>query len=139
MDRHKMKVRIAILDLYEGVANQGMRCIREIIRQWGTKNTYNVELHEFDVRQKCDVPDLSYDIYISSGGPGSPLESEGLNGIQNSATGFGRLKNGTMILSIFPKNMCSLFVIVFNWHAVIIKLRTCANASQLHSAFFPYI
>ena len=70
MNRHKMKVRIAILDLYEGVANQGMRCIREIIHQWGITSTYNVELHEFDVRQKCEIPDLSYDIYISSGGPG---------------------------------------------------------------------
>jgi hypothetical protein len=32
---------------------------------------------EFDVRQKNEVPDLSYDIFISSGGPGSPLESIG--------------------------------------------------------------
>jgi len=29
---------------------------------------------EFDVRQKHELPDLSYDIYISSGGPGTPLE-----------------------------------------------------------------
>jgi len=75
---NEMKVRIAILDLYEGVANQGMRCIREIIHKWGNTCRYNVELHEFDVRQKYELPDLSYDIYISSGGPGSPLESEGL-------------------------------------------------------------
>lgn len=70
-------VRIAILDLYEGVANQGMRGIREIIKHFGTTNQLNIELDEFDVRLKKNVPDLSYDIYISSGGPGSPLESEG--------------------------------------------------------------
>ena len=70
-------IRIAILDLYEGVENQGMRCIREIINQFGEINQCNVTLHEFDVRLKNNVPDLSYDIYISSGGPGSPLESEG--------------------------------------------------------------
>jgi homoserine O-succinyltransferase/O-acetyltransferase len=70
-------VRIAILDLYEGAANQGMRGIREIIKQFGEINHLNIELDEFDVRLKNTVPDLSYDIYISSGGPGSPLESEG--------------------------------------------------------------
>jgi len=73
----KQAVRIAILDLYEGVANQGMRGIREIINQFGEVNELNIFLDEFDVRLKNNVPDLSYDIYISSGGPGSPLESEG--------------------------------------------------------------
>ncbi|MCO5240496.1 MAG: GMP synthase [Chitinophagaceae bacterium] len=73
----KKPVRVAILDLYEGVANQGMRCIREILDQYGEANFLDIEYHEFDVRQKLEVPDISYDIYISSGGPGSPLESKG--------------------------------------------------------------
>ncbi|KAA9037268.1 GMP synthase [Ginsengibacter hankyongi] len=73
----KQTVRIAILDLYEGATNQGMRGIREIIKQFGEINQLNIELQEFDVRLQHSVPDLSYDIYISSGGPGSPLESEG--------------------------------------------------------------
>lgn len=73
----KQTVRIAILDLYEGVKNQGMRGIRAIVSQFGENNNLNVQLDEFDVRLKNAVPDLSYDIYISSGGPGSPLESEG--------------------------------------------------------------
>lgn len=73
----KRSIRIAILDMYEGHANQGMRCIREIINQFGENNHIDLSWDEFDVRLKKDVPDLSYDIYISSGGPGSPLESEG--------------------------------------------------------------
>ena len=73
----KNKIRIAILDLYEGFANQGMRCIREILNQFGETNNLDVSWDEFDVRQKNEVPDLSYDIFISSGGPGSPLDSEG--------------------------------------------------------------
>jgi GMP synthase-like glutamine amidotransferase len=70
-------IRIAILDLNEGHPNQGMRCIREIISQWS--EFYNIEtaFEEFEVRLKNEVPDLSYDIFISSGGPGSPLDSEG--------------------------------------------------------------
>ena len=73
----KQTLRIAILDLYEGVENQGMRCLREIVKQFGEVNNTYVTLDEFDVRLKNSVPDLSYDVYISSGGPGSPLESEG--------------------------------------------------------------
>lgn len=70
-------IRIAVLDLYEGHANQGMRCIREIIDQWGKSNRFTITCDEFDVRLGLTVPDTSYDIYISSGGPGSPLETEG--------------------------------------------------------------
>jgi GMP synthase-like glutamine amidotransferase len=54
-----------------------MRCIREIINQWGEVNQLDVEYDEFEVRIKQEVPDTGYDLYISSGGPGSPLESEG--------------------------------------------------------------
>jgi len=71
------KIRIAILDMNEGYVNQGMRCIREIINTWSDQNTFDVEYDEFEVRLKKEVPDTSYDIYISSGGPGSPLDSIG--------------------------------------------------------------
>ena len=71
----KRLVRIAVLDLYEGKANQGMRCIREIIASWAESNQLQAHCEEFDVRQKNDLPDTSFDIYISSGGPGDPLVS----------------------------------------------------------------
>jgi GMP synthase-like glutamine amidotransferase len=68
-------IRIALLDLYEGVPNEGMRCLRSLIQEWGQGKECSVELHEFEVRQQEQLPDTSYDVYISSGGPGSPLES----------------------------------------------------------------
>ena len=71
------KIRIAILDLYEGVENQGMRCIREILNLYADQHQLDLEWDEFEVRLQQQTPDLSYDVYISSGGPGSPLESEG--------------------------------------------------------------
>ena len=71
----KRLVRIAILDLYEGIPNEGMRCIREIIKQWSETNNIDVQQDEFDVRLKNELPGTSYDIYISSGGPGDPLAS----------------------------------------------------------------
>ena len=70
-------LRIAVLDLYNGVANQGMRCIREMLLQLRETQEREIDWDEFNVRQKNELPDLTYDIFISSGGPGSPLETEG--------------------------------------------------------------
>lgn len=71
------QIKVAILDLYEGHPNQGMRCIRELLDQYGSGHGIPLHYDEFEVRVRKEVPDLSYDIYISSGGPGSPLDSEG--------------------------------------------------------------
>lgn len=71
----KSSVRIAVLDLYDGHPNQGMRCIHEILDQWSSQVSVDTTIDYFEVRKKLSLPDLSYDIYISSGGPGSPLES----------------------------------------------------------------
>ncbi len=68
-------IRIAILDLNAGAPNQGMRCIRQIIHDWSATVDFDIETTEFDVRQKTEVPDSSFDLYISSGGPGDPLSS----------------------------------------------------------------
>jgi homoserine O-succinyltransferase/O-acetyltransferase len=70
-------VKVAILDLYEGQRNEGMRCIRQILKTYATENDIDMQVEEFEVRLLKQVPDLSFDIYISTGGPGSPLESEG--------------------------------------------------------------
>ena len=71
----KRTVKVAILDLYEGAANQGMRCIRNILIEWAEQNDLLLYAKEYDVRLKNELPDTSYDVYISSGGPGSPLET----------------------------------------------------------------
>lgn len=71
----KRPLKVAILDLYEGKANQGMRCIRTILKEFGESSGMDLVVKEFDVRLKNELPDTSYDIYISSGGPGDPLIS----------------------------------------------------------------
>jgi homoserine O-succinyltransferase/O-acetyltransferase len=75
MDSENKIVRIAILDLYNGHANQGMRCIREIINLFADNNHIDIQFEEFDVRGKLEIPNLNFDAYISSGGPGSPLDT----------------------------------------------------------------
>jgi len=71
------QIRIAILDLYEGVANEGMRGLRQLIEEFEADCHMTVKYQFFDVRQKTEIADLNFDVYISSGGPGSPLDSAG--------------------------------------------------------------
>src|SRR5690606_35794869 len=66
----KQKVRMAILDMNNDEPNQGLRCIADIARSFNE----DIDFQIYNVRAKNELPDLSYDIYISSGGPGSPLE-----------------------------------------------------------------
>jgi len=73
----KQGIKVAVLDLYDGVANEGMRGFREILERYKTKNDLNLSYEVFDVRGKAEVPRTDFDIYISSGGPGSPIDSEG--------------------------------------------------------------
>jgi GMP synthase-like glutamine amidotransferase len=68
------KITIALLDMYDGVPNQGMRCIIDIISRFEPIVDFKI----FDVRGKCELPDIKkYDIYISTGGPGNPLVGDG--------------------------------------------------------------
>ena len=120
--RTDMKVRIAILDLYEGLANEGMRCIREIINQWGEGNNFDVELHEFDVRLQQELPDLSYDVYISSGGPGSPLESEGLEWDNKYCQWIKQLEKWNNDVANYPKKhaffICHSFQLACRYYKI---------------------
>lgn len=70
-------MKIAILDLYEGEPNEGMRCFQDLVNQFKNSVSFPVSFEIFDVRSKCEVPDTSFDAYISSGGPGSPITSQG--------------------------------------------------------------
>lgn len=64
--------RIAILDMYDGHPNEGMRCIKKIINAFGEQEQVPVAFTVFDVRQKLEVPGMDFDAYISTGGPGNP-------------------------------------------------------------------
>ena len=67
-------IKIAILDMYDGEPNQGMRCIIDIINRFNQIVTFKI----FDIRGKSEFPDIDkFDIYISTGGPGNPLVGDG--------------------------------------------------------------
>jgi len=56
MTTDKQEIKVAVLDLYNGVANQGMRCILDIIARYREVNDLNLTYKVFDVRQKEEVP-----------------------------------------------------------------------------------
>lgn len=60
--------KVAILDLYNGAANLGMQSIEAILAE------ENMRFERFDVRAKNELPSGHHDIYISTGGPGSPFD-----------------------------------------------------------------
>lgn len=73
MNEHTIK--IAILDMYNGEPNQGMRCIIDIVNRFNQIVSFKI----FDVRRKSELPKVKdFDIYISTGGPGNPLEGDGI-------------------------------------------------------------
>lgn len=67
--------RIAVLDLYDGSANMGIDCIHEILQDWSKLKNVAIQVCIFDVRAKNELPDDSFDLYLSSGGPGSPIDT----------------------------------------------------------------
>lgn len=76
MDKKK-NIKVAVIDMNNGFPNQGMRGIQELLQHYQKREQLDMRYDLFDLRQKAEIPDLSYDIYISSGGPGSPFDGEG--------------------------------------------------------------
>ena len=64
---------MAILDMNNNVENMGIASIQRIADRFAV-----IDYEVFDVRYKHEVPGLDFDIYISSGGPGDPLEGDGI-------------------------------------------------------------
>lgn len=73
------QLKLALMDMNNGVPNQGMRGLRNIVKNFeledpGPGTSPGLVVDEFEVRKEHQVPGLDYNIYISSGGPGDPRE-----------------------------------------------------------------
>ena len=71
-------VKAAVIDLYNNEENLGIGAIQEILTDFENKVPgKTVSYQTFETRYKSEIPDLSFDIFISSGGPGNPFDGEG--------------------------------------------------------------
>lgn len=70
----KEEFKVAILDMYDGYPNEGMRCIKMLVNEFIEKNDIKGSFTVYNVRGKLELPALdSYQAFISTGGPGSPI------------------------------------------------------------------
>lgn len=69
----KSNCRVAVIDMYDGVENQGMRCIKELLEREYVFGSFEYKV--FEARQKGEIPHniSEFDLFISTGGPGSPV------------------------------------------------------------------
>lgn len=68
---HKEINTVAILDMYNGATNEGMRALKTIISELEIPFAFKV----YDTRGSGELPDLDeYDYFVSTGGPGHPIE-----------------------------------------------------------------
>jgi homoserine O-succinyltransferase/O-acetyltransferase len=72
-------IKVAVLDLYNNVPNQGMRCVKQILQDTDLElEGVSLDYDVFDCRHRDEFPDAAqYDVYVSTGGPGSPFDGEG--------------------------------------------------------------
>ena len=71
-------MKVAIIDMNNGSPNQGMRGIIEILGKYQEEHGVAFSLEIFDLRQKNELPGLDHNLYISTGGPGSPYVGVGV-------------------------------------------------------------
>lgn len=72
-------LRIGLVDMNNGVANQAMRCFRRILdrfeeRVYKANPALELHRHEMQPRNLGELPEGHYDFVLSTGGPGSPFD-----------------------------------------------------------------
>ncbi len=77
MQINNTAIKVAILDLYEDYPNEAINDFQTLLIAFRAKYNLTLTWQIFDVRGKNEVPGTEFDLYISSGGPGSPIDSEG--------------------------------------------------------------
>jgi GMP synthase-like glutamine amidotransferase len=130
-------VRVCLVDMNNGHVNQAMRCLRGIVAQFFERvRRYNpdvpCELGEVSPRNTSNsVPD-DYDFYISSGGPGSPYDGDGMPWV----TDYGRFVDGVVESSITSGGaQRSLFAICYSFEMVIRHLEVAAVVPRVDRKF----
>ena len=72
-------VRVCLVDMNNGVANQATRCFRRIVDAFGkrvreTNPTLELVFKHVQPRNLGELPSHDDDLVLSSGGPGSPFD-----------------------------------------------------------------
>lgn len=75
-------LKVCFIDMNAGVENQAMRCLQSVISRFESElresnPTLPIDVHTVSPRDTLNEIPRDHDLYIASGGPGSPLEGLG--------------------------------------------------------------
>lgn len=73
MINKKQPVKVAVLDLYNGIANTAISAFEKLLTDCKSLHGADMDWQIFDVRKNTALPGDEFDIYICSGGPGNPF------------------------------------------------------------------
>jgi GMP synthase-like glutamine amidotransferase len=114
-------LRVCIVDMNNGHVNQAMRCLRGIVggffdRVQAQNPTLACELSEVSPRDTNEAIPRDADLYVSSGGPGSPFDGDGQPWVDD----YGRFVDGIVESSAKDDgSQRSLFAICYSFEMVV--------------------
>lgn len=130
-------IRLCIVDMNNGHVNQAMRCLRGLVSEFFERvqawnPTLPCELLEVSPRDTNEPIPTDCDLYLSSGGPGSPFEGEG----QPWTFDFGRFADGVVESGIQGgENRRALFAICYSFELVVQHFRLAQIAPRSDRKF----
>jgi homoserine O-succinyltransferase/O-acetyltransferase len=107
-----------------GVENQAMRCLRSVVSHFESaalreNPRLEIEVTTVSPRDKGELPPPGCDLYVGTGGPGSPLEGPGTAWYD----GFCRFVDGVLDEHVAGKPLArSLFAICYTYELVTMHL-----------------
>lgn len=130
-------LRVCIVDMNNGHVNQAMRCFRGIVARFFERvrrenPTLSCELGEVSPRNTNDPVPLDYDLYLSSGGPGSPFDGDGAPW----TTDYNRFVDGIIESSIAGGvDQRAIFAVCYSFEMVVRHLEVAAIVPRVDRKF----
>jgi GMP synthase-like glutamine amidotransferase len=137
----KRRLRVALVDMNNGVENQAMRCLRLIATRFhahvqSSNPTLELEIVHVSPRDKTEAPPDDCHLYLSSGGPGSPYDGDG----QPWTTDFFRFLDGIVEDNIEKgPSARALFGVCYSYEMIVrhFKLATMAPRASRKFGVMP--
>ena len=125
---HRMPFRVCLVDMNNGHVNQAMRCLRGIVASFFDRVRREnpglvCELGEVSPRDTNNIVPDDYDLYISTGGPGSPFDGDG----QAWVTDYSRFLDTVAESAICGgETQSALFAICYSFEMVVRHFKVAA-------------
>lgn len=130
-------LRVCLIDMNNAHVNQAMRCLRGIVGQFFQKAQHHnpslsVELCEVSPRDTNEPIPRNADLYIGSGGPGSPYEHEGTVWSKDVSA----FLDGLVESHAGPdENAQSIFAVCYSFELVVMHFGVCEVVPRAERKF----